>query len=109
MWHNTIWRTSILPTFLAAKIDCKKSLVLCKKSIIKVFEEIRANQYPLEQICWLLLGGIDEEYFVTCRDHGVRTEDGKCQNAERINRKQSGMHQSETEYESDCLEVGIPQ
>jgi len=71
-------RISILPTFLAAKIDCKKSLVLCKKSIIKIFEERWANQYSLEQICWLLLGGIDEEYFVTCRDHGVRTEDGKC-------------------------------
>jgi hypothetical protein len=109
LWHNTEWRIDIFPSYLACNLDCKKSMVLCKKSIKEVFRQIRANQWTLERIC-IVLDNIKEEYFVTCREHGQKTEDGKCRNAEDINREASWMTPvpPESVYESDCEEVEIP-
>lgn len=105
LWENTDRRILNFPTFMAICYDCRKEMVLCQKRINTAFKLARKKKWTLEQTCYIL-DSITEEYFVTCRDHGRKTLAGKCENAERINKFREPL---DLAYESDCVEVQIPE
>jgi len=105
LWRNTEHRIEMFPTFSARSYNFRRRTVLCRKDIVAKFACICRRDLTIEQVIYVI-DSIIEEYFVTDRDHGCKTHDGRSQNVVRI--QEEAWPDPPPRYESDGETVVEP-